>query len=85
MTIEKKQKNIQVTPLQMASLLVLEGQIAQLQVGANQLGGFLKLTKEADILIEAAQLIEKKKVEMQRSWETGIQVVSALSPSLVAP
>ncbi len=83
MTTEKK--NINVTPLQLASLLVLEGQMAQLQMGANQLGGFLKLTESADILIEAAQLIEKKKVAMQRSWETGIQVVNAISPTLVAP
>ncbi len=84
MTTEK-QKSVNVTPLQLASLLVLEGQIAQLQVGANQLGGFLKLTESADILIEAAQMIEKKKVAMQRSWETGIKVVSAISPTLVAP
>lgn len=78
-------KNLHVTPMQMATLLVLEGQIAFLQVGANQLGGFLKLTEPADILIEAARLIETKKVALQRSWESGIKVVSALSPSLIAP
>ncbi len=78
-------KNMTVTPHQLATVLVFESHIAQLQVGANQLGGFLKLTSEADTLLEAAQLIAKRRDELQREWASEIKVVSALSPSLISP
>ena len=63
---------LKVTPLQLASTLILEGQMAQLQIGANQLGGALRQTREADILIQAQQLIAREFRKLQQEWAGGL-------------
>lgn len=69
---------------QLATMLILDGAISFLQIGANQLGGFLKLTAEADILMGAIEFIGTRKIALQKEWSGGIQVVQAL-PRLVNP
>ncbi len=65
---------IQVTPEQMAVLLVFEGQVAQLQIAANQLGGWLGLKAAADVIVSAREHIEAAKVRMQAEWSRAIVV-----------
>jgi hypothetical protein len=60
--------SIRVTPQQLAVLLILEAQMAQLQVGANQLGGTLNLTEAADILVSARDYIQKNLAKLQKKW-----------------
>ena len=78
-----KPKTMELNSNQLAALLVLDGQSAQLQIGANQLGSFLKLKREADILIAAIELIQKEKEKLISDWAKLIQIVpaSALPPS----
>lgn len=87
--------SIALTTHQLAALLVLEAQAQQLQIGANQLGGFLKLKAEADILVEAIALIQRKTGELRAQWARTVQIVDAASmpaapvingkPTLVKP
>lgn len=63
---------------QLATLLVFEGACAALQTGANQLGGFLKLEREALVLADAIQLIDKAKREFAAEWSRTIQIVSGM-------
>lgn len=69
-----KTDTIKVTPMQLACALVLEAQAAQLQIGANQLGGYLKQVREADILIQAQQLIQRELQKLQKEWAGGLVV-----------
>lgn len=61
-------KTFKATPMQLAATLLLEGEAQRLQVSANQLGGFLKLTREGDILIQAQQVIIRELQKLQREW-----------------
>lgn len=69
-----KNETIKVTPMQLACALVLEAQAAQLQIGANQLGSYLKQVREADILIQAQQLIQRELVKLQQEWAGALVV-----------
>ncbi len=79
---DKPKNELRLTPHQLAAMLVLDAQVAQLQIGANQLGGFLGLKREADILVNAIQVIQKDKERLVESWAKTIQIVpaSALPP-----
>ena len=77
MDAKKNQTKLELQPLQLAAALVMDAQIAQLQVGANQLGGFLKLEREANILLEAAQLIGKKRQELMDEWSRRVHLAPA--------
>lgn len=76
---------IQLTAQQLATLLVLEGACAQLQTGANQLGAFLGLKREADVLVQAIQLIDREKQSLTKEWERTIQIVGAGALPKAAP
>lgn len=72
--IQAGPQQLRVTPQQMATLLLLEGQSAQLQFAANQLGGALGLTAAADVLLSAKEHIDKSKVRMQHEWQNAIVI-----------
>lgn len=75
---------LRVTPEQLATLLVLEQQMAQLQIGANQLGGMLKLTDAADVLISARDYIGKNLDKLRKGWGRELVIAqSADVPRLV--
>jgi hypothetical protein len=77
---------LRLTPLQLVTVMVLEGQAEQLQIAANQLGGWLGLKAEADILVSAREHILRAKTKMQASWLNAVQVVSAADvPRMVQP
>lgn len=61
-------RSLRLTPQQLAITLLFEAHVAHLQIGANQLGGFLKETEAAEVLISAAKHIEKAKVRLQSRW-----------------
>jgi len=73
-------QTIRLTPHQMATMLVVEAQIQALQMGANQLGGFLKLDEEAKLLISAATHLAKGLEKFKRQWESGIVLASEAPP-----
>lgn len=66
---------LRVTPEQLAILLLLEAQIAQLQIAANQLGGTMKLTEPADLLISARDHLQRGLDKMKKKW-TGELVIA---------
>lgn len=70
-------KNVSLTAPQLAAFLTLEGQMAQLQIAANQLGAFLKMEKEANILIQAMTFIGNQKNALMAEWERKVQLVPA--------
>ena len=74
------QKTIRLTPHQMATMLVIEAQIQALQMGSNQLGGFLGLKDEADLLMSAANHLAKGLEKFKRGWETGLVIASEAPP-----
>lgn len=77
--------SLRLTPQQLAIVLVVEAQIASLQYGANQLGGFLKL-READALIAARDVLVSALGEMHRQWSGQVVLASAADvPRMVAP
>lgn len=75
--LKPQARQLMLEPMQLAALLVLDAQVAQLQVGANQLGGFLKLHEEADILVRAAQYIQRRKEKLMDGWGRRVQLVGA--------
>lgn len=82
---EKKTERLDLTPMQLAAVLVIESQIAQLQIAANQLGGWLKLTREADILVNAMQIIVKDTEKLKADWAKQVKIFpeAALAPGLI--
>jgi hypothetical protein len=70
-------QTIRLTPHQMATMLVIEGAMATLQMGSNQLGGFLGLKDEADLLMSACNHLGKGLEEMKREWEGKVVLVGA--------
>lgn len=79
----KQTQNLSLNAAQLGTMLVLDAQLASLQVGANQLGGFLKLEREANILVSAMHQIQRDKELLMKSWASQVQVFppSALPPS----
>ena len=62
---------------QLATMLMFELQSAQLRTAASQLGGWMKLEREAKVLVDAADSIERQKVDFIKEWQRTIQIVSA--------
>lgn len=67
-------KRVRITPDQLATLLVLDAAMAALQTGANQLGGYLGLKDEAEILTGAIAFVGSRRDELQRQWSAAAQV-----------
>lgn len=65
---------LRVTLEQLAIILILEQQMAQLQIGANQLGGTLKLTDAADLLLSAQAHLGKGLEKMKKQWAGGLVI-----------
>ena len=53
----QKPQELMLEPMQLAALLVIDGVAMAVQTGANQLGGFLKLEREAQILTKVLALL----------------------------
>lgn len=78
--------SLRVTPPQLAIMLVFDAQAQALQMGANQLGGFLGEKEAAEVLLSAKQHIEKAGMRMRAQWERSIQVVAPADvPRLIQP
>jgi hypothetical protein len=73
----QKPQDITLQPLQLAALLVLDGCCVALQTGANQLGGFLKLEREAGILMTALKQVTTDKEKLVADWGRKVQLVDA--------
>ena len=70
-------------PMQLCTMLVLDSVCVALQTGANQLGGFLKLEREASLLAAALKMVSDGKEKLMGEWQRKIQVVPAAA--LVKP
>lgn len=68
---------LRLTPTQLATVLTFDAQITNLQTAANQLGGFLKLTAEAETLIAAARVINDAKEKLLKEWSGAVVLVPA--------
>jgi hypothetical protein len=81
--MSEPQKKMELTPMQLATMLVLDNCCVTLQTGANQLGGFLGLKREADILHERLKDLVREKEKLIESWGRKIQLVpaSAMPPA----
>lgn len=75
--------SIRLTAQQMATMLVLDSAMAFLQIGANQLGGWLELKKEADILVGAIEFIGTRKMALQKEWANAVVIAGANDLRLV--
>lgn len=78
-----KPLTLQVTSQQYAVMLILDAQMAQLQIAANQIGGYIKDEKAAGIVVEAMNLLGAKKQALMMEWQRAIQVVSAIPDKLI--
>lgn len=76
-----------VTAAQLATLLVLEGQMANLQTAANQLGAFLGLKREAEICGDAIAVLSRGMEGLKASWDKQVQLASPsdMPPPSVIP
>lgn len=68
---------LQLEPLQLAAILILDGCSIALKTGADQLGGFLGLKREADILVKALNIIGADKKQLMEEWQRKIVVAPA--------
>lgn len=71
------QRQLELTPTQLAAMLVIDAQVAQLQIAANQLGGFLKMTREADLIVSAMKVLAEGKERLVQEWARKVQIVPA--------
>ena len=69
------QKKLDLQPLQLAALLVLDGCAMALSTGANQLGGFLGLKREAEILVRCGQMLDSEKQKLLSDWTQLVKLV----------
>lgn len=82
--LQGKQKSLQLDPMQLAAMLVFDGCMVALQTGANQLGGFLKLKREADILVGALDFLNKEKTKLMNEWSNKLVIAPANAITSIA-
>lgn len=70
-------QGLELEPLQLAALLVLDGCCINLKTGIDQLGGFLGLKREADILAERLKDLVREKEKLIEDWKRKVKLVSA--------
>lgn len=70
----QKPQQLELQPMQLAALLVLDGVAVALQTAANQLGGFLKLEREAQIVMKALVHIQQEKEKLVQEWQRKVVV-----------
>lgn len=71
---DPKNPTIQVTHEQMLQLVIIETEIEGLQASANRLGGMLKLTDSADVLVEAIGVLARGREALLNKWRTGLVI-----------
>lgn len=79
----QKEEQLSLTPMQMGTLLVLDGLSAAMQAAANQLGGFLKLPREADIVIRCGNMLQVEKDKLVGEWKRTVQLATPASLSVI--
>lgn len=83
---DKAPPQLRVSAEQMIVALEIDQQAAQLQLAANQLGGGLKQTEAADLLIAARDVLLKGKEELMRKWAGSVVLAKPGDvPRLVQP
>ena len=80
----QKPQELMLEPMQLAALLVLDGVAMAVQTGANQLGGFLKLEREAQILCKVLALLVDEKKQLVDDWGRKVKLVDASAVAKVA-
>lgn len=70
-------KKLELSPLQLATVLVMDGCAMSLQTGANQLGGFLGLKREAEVLAKVGKLLDDEKQKLISEWQHTVKLVDA--------
>lgn len=80
-------EKLELQPLQLATILVLDGCCVSLQTGMNQLGAFLGLNREAAILEERLKDLVREKEKLVASWSRKVQLVPAamMPPAPIIP
>lgn len=76
-------QKLELTPHQLATILVLDSCCVALQTGVNQLGGFLGLSREASILEERLKDLVREKEKLMESWKRKVQLVSSMPAPLI--
>lgn len=78
-------KELRLTPTQGIALTLLQAQIAQLQIAANQCA-FYGEREAADIVVSAREHLEKAVVRLQHKLSNAVQLATPADvPRLVAP
>lgn len=85
MSSNGKTQDLRLTPHQLGAMLVFDAQLASLQVGANQLGGFLKLEREATVLVGAIQHIQREKDKLMAEWAKAVQIFPVAAMPALPP
>jgi len=67
-------KQMALTGPQLGICLVFDAQIAALEVGAKQLGGFLNEKAAADVLVSAQKHLFDARERMLGEWQRAIQI-----------
>lgn len=71
------QRQLSLTPEQLASYLLIEHVLTCMQSAMNQTGGFLKQADVGDALGEAQALLGKRKEALLEKWSRKVQLVGA--------
>jgi hypothetical protein len=74
---QPEKQAIRLTPQQLGTLLVLDGLVVALQTGANQLGGFLGLKAEGNLVLQALEVLVKGRDGLRAEWAKAVQLAPA--------
>ena len=77
------QAQLQLEPLQLATMLVLDALAKAMETGMNQLGGFLGLKREADIIANALSHLQRDKQRLIEEWQKRIVIAPAAALSVI--
>ena len=76
-------QQLSLTPMQMATLLVFDLCGSTLQTGCNQLGGFLGLKREAEMLAQGLAAVQAAKESLLNEWSRKVVVAPAGALSVI--
>lgn len=77
------QQQITLTPEQMATMLLVDGLLSQMQTVVNQLGGFIKYEAAANMVAHAGTVLGRDYMAMKQLWQRTVVVAPAAALSVI--
>lgn len=77
------QQQIQLTPEQLAAMLLIENLLSTMQVTVNQLGGFVKYIPAANMVANAGAVLGRDYEAMKQQWQRSVVLAPAAALSVI--